>query len=43
VGRALALDAMIPIALAFVVALFLRETRPAKMPSGDPDPQRPIP
>jgi MFS transporter, ACS family, aldohexuronate transporter len=27
VGRALALDAMIPMALAFVVALFLRETR----------------
>ncbi|MDA4132938.1 MAG: MFS transporter, partial [Thaumarchaeota archaeon] len=27
VGRALALDAMIPLALAFVVALFLREPR----------------
>ena len=30
VGRALALDAMIPMALAFVVALFLRETRSAQ-------------
>jgi len=30
VGRALALDAMIPIALAFVVALFLREPKRAK-------------
>ncbi|MDA4131546.1 MAG: MFS transporter [Thaumarchaeota archaeon] len=30
VGRALALDAMIPMGLAFVLALFLRETRSAK-------------
>ena len=33
VGRVIALDAMIPISMAFVVALFLREARPARPPS----------
>ena len=32
VGRAVALDAMIPISLAFIVALFLREPRRANAP-----------
>jgi MFS family permease len=32
IGRAVALDAMIPIALAFIVALFLREPRRATLP-----------
>jgi hypothetical protein len=32
VGRAVALDAMIPISLAFLVALFLREPRRTDAP-----------